>query len=185
MAHSREVVTGLGIGNARQSQRCLTLAARERESLGEKRIRLLVNPRGDCASLGHRSSFLVLPSAQSLTPSSPAARAAAAAAPPPSPPTPSSSSSSPADADAEANPQAAAYDPVTGEINWDCPCLGGMADGPCGEQFKAAFSCFVYSEVEPKGVDCVEKFRGMQECFRKYPEIYGAGEFFSERGWGS
>lgn len=51
-----------------------------------------------------------------------------------------------------------------------------MADGPCGEQFKAAFACFVYSEAEPKGVDCVEKFRSMQECFRKHPEIYGAGE---------
>ena len=30
-----------------------------------------------------------------------------------------------------------------GEINWDCPCLGGRADGPCGDQFKDAFSCFV------------------------------------------
>lgn len=48
-----------------------------------------------------------------------------------------------------------------------------MADGPCGEDFKAAFSCFVYSEDEPKGVDCVDRFRGMQDCFRKYPEIYG------------
>ncbi|GAA5954275.1 hypothetical protein JCM10213_003362 [Rhodosporidiobolus nylandii] len=56
----------------------------------------------------------------------------------------------------------------------DCPCLGGMADGPCGEEFKQAFSCFVYSEAEPKGIDCVEKFRGMQECFRKYPDIYGS-----------
>ncbi|ORY62713.1 hypothetical protein BCR35DRAFT_308944 [Leucosporidium creatinivorum] len=69
--------------------------------------------------------------------------------------------------------QSPAYDPVTGEINWACPCLGGMADGPCGEEFKAAFSCFIYSEEEVKGVDCVDKFRGMQECFRKYPEIYG------------
>lgn len=65
-----------------------------------------------------------------------------------------------------------AYNPDTGEINWDCPCLGGMAHGPCGEEFKAAFSCFVYSEEEPKGIDCVEKFKSMQDCFRKYPEIY-------------
>lgn len=34
-----------------------------------------------------------------------------------------------------------------------------MADGPCGEQFKAAFSCFVYSDAEPKGMDCIEKFQ--------------------------
>jgi len=68
--------------------------------------------------------------------------------------------------------QQSAYDPETGEINWDCPCLGGMAHGPCGEQFKAAFSCFVYSEAEPKGIDCVDKFKLMQECFREHPEIY-------------
>ncbi|XP_031571803.1 mitochondrial intermembrane space import and assembly protein 40-A-like [Actinia tenebrosa] len=61
----------------------------------------------------------------------------------------------------------------TGEINWDCPCLQGMADGPCGEQFKAAFSCFHYSEAEAKGADCVPQFRDMQMCFSKYPDIYG------------
>jgi intermembrane space import and assembly protein 40 len=55
--------------------------------------------------------------------------------------------------------QQGAFNPETGEINWDCPCLGGMATGPCGEEFKAAFSCFVYSKEEPKGVDCIEKFK--------------------------
>ncbi|CDR87359.1 related to MIA40-mitochondrial intermembrane space protein, involved in import and assembly of intermembrane space proteins [Sporisorium scitamineum] len=68
--------------------------------------------------------------------------------------------------------QQAAYDPETGEINWDCPCLGGMAHGPCGEQFKLAFSCFVYSEAEPKGIDCVDKFKAMQDCFREHPDVY-------------
>ncbi|KAI5307646.1 Oxidoreductase [Ascosphaera atra] len=52
-----------------------------------------------------------------------------------------------------------AFNEETGEINWDCPCLGGMAHGPCGEEFKAAFSCFVYSKEEPKGMDCIEKFK--------------------------
>lgn len=55
--------------------------------------------------------------------------------------------------------QEAAFNPETGEINWDCPCLGGMAHGPCGEEFRAAFSCFVYSEEEPKGMDCIDKFQ--------------------------
>ncbi|KIS68545.1 uncharacterized protein UMAG_03631 [Mycosarcoma maydis] len=68
--------------------------------------------------------------------------------------------------------QQSAYDPETGEINWDCPCLGGMAHGPCGEQFKLAFSCFVYSEAEPKGIDCVDKFKAMQDCFREHPDVY-------------
>ncbi|RMZ70093.1 mitochondrial intermembrane space import and assembly 40 [Pyrenophora seminiperda CCB06] len=70
--------------------------------------------------------------------------------------------------------QQGAFNPETGEINWDCPCLGGMAHGPCGEQFKAAFSCFVYSKEEPKGMDCIDKFKDMQNCFREYPEVYGS-----------
>nr|GAT60524.1 predicted protein [Mycena chlorophos] len=75
------------------------------------------------------------------------------------------------EAEADAANQGA-YNPETGEINWDCPCLGGMAHGPCGEEFRAAFSCFIYSEDEPKGMDCVEKFQGMQTCFRAHPEVY-------------
>ncbi|ORY07402.1 hypothetical protein BCR34DRAFT_570680 [Clohesyomyces aquaticus] len=70
--------------------------------------------------------------------------------------------------------QQGAFNPETGEINWDCPCLGGMATGPCGEQFKAAFSCFVFSTEDPKGMDCIDKFKDMQNCFREYPEIYGS-----------
>ncbi|KAI0532282.1 hypothetical protein GGR58DRAFT_490828 [Xylaria digitata] len=69
--------------------------------------------------------------------------------------------------------QQGAFNPETGEINWDCPCLGGMAHGPCGEEFKAAFSCFVYSTEEPKGMDCIDKFQHMQDCFRLHPEVYG------------
>ncbi|KAI9688054.1 MAG: Oxidoreductase [Bathelium mastoideum] len=84
-----------------------------------------------------------------------------------------SSAGSPQDLEEEAEGEGA-FNPETGEINWDCPCLGGMANGPCGEQFKAAFSCFVYSKEEPKGMDCIENFKNMQDCFRQYPEVYGA-----------
>lgn len=70
--------------------------------------------------------------------------------------------------------QQGAFNEETGEINWDCPCLGGMAHGPCGEQFREAFSCFVFSKDEPKGIDCIDKFKGMQDCFREHPEIYGS-----------
>ncbi|OBZ67109.1 Mitochondrial intermembrane space import and assembly protein 40 [Grifola frondosa] len=48
-----------------------------------------------------------------------------------------------------------------------------MAHGICGEQFREAFSCFVYSEQEPKGIECVEKFKAMQNCFREHPDVYG------------
>lgn len=47
-----------------------------------------------------------------------------------------------------------------------------MASGPCGSQFKEAFSCFHYSKEEVKGSECIDHFRNMQECMQKYPELY-------------
>lgn len=76
------------------------------------------------------------------------------------------------DLDSNADGERRAYNPETGEIDWDCPCLGGMAHGPCGEEFKEAFSCFVYSNSEVKGSECIPKFTLMQDCFKKYPEVY-------------
>lgn len=58
-----------------------------------------------------------------------------------------------------------------------------MAYGPCGEQFRAAFSCFVFSKEEPKGVDCIEHFKVMQGCFREHPDVYGS-ELEDEEGEG-
>ncbi|CUM66141.1 uncharacterized protein PRCAT00003798001 [Priceomyces carsonii] len=75
------------------------------------------------------------------------------------------------DEEAEDSHQSA-YNPETGEINWDCPCLGGMAHGPCGEEFKEAFSCFIYSESEPRGIECIKKFQNMRDCFKQHPEHY-------------
>jgi intermembrane space import and assembly protein 40 len=104
---------------------------------------------------------------------------AAASASAPAQPSPSSAapelapSDDPEQLEADASQQGA-FNEETGEINWDCPCLGGMAHGPCGEQFREAFSCFVFSKDEPKGIDCIDKFKGMQDCFREHPEIYGA-----------
>ncbi|XP_016980234.1 mitochondrial intermembrane space import and assembly protein 40-B [Drosophila rhopaloa] len=59
-----------------------------------------------------------------------------------------------------------------GKINWSCPCLGGMATGPCGVEFREAFSCFQDSTGEPKGSDCYEAFTKMRDCFQKYPTVY-------------
>ncbi|XP_037956342.1 mitochondrial intermembrane space import and assembly protein 40-like [Teleopsis dalmanni] len=63
----------------------------------------------------------------------------------------------------------------TGEINWSCPCLGGMATGPCGIQFRDAFSCFHFSTAETKGSECFQQFRLMQDCFQEYPSVYNKG----------
>ncbi|KAI5966477.1 MIA40 [Candida pseudojiufengensis] len=84
----------------------------------------------------------------------------------------SSSSKGDSNKNGDDEKQEAAYNPETGEINWDCPCLGGMAHGPCGEEFKDAFSCFVFSETEPKGIDCIKKFENMRSCFKQNPDHY-------------
>ena len=39
-----------------------------------------------------------------------------------------------------------------------------MAQGQCGNEFKAAFSCFHYSKEEMKGSDCIPQFKEMQVC---------------------
>lgn len=106
--------------------------------------------------------------AREVTPDPPASTTTAATATPDT-----TDAQSPEDLEAEAGQQGA-FNEETGEINWDCPCLGGMAHGPCGDQFKAAFSCFVFSKDEPKGVDCIEHFKTMQDCFRDHPEMYGS-----------
>jgi hypothetical protein len=91
-------------------------------------------------------------------------------------PPPDSDSASESESDDSEESSGGAFNPTTGEINWDCPCLGGMAHGPCGLQFREAFSCFVFSEQEPKGIDCVEKFKAMQDCFREHPDVYAEGD---------
>jgi intermembrane space import and assembly protein 40 len=47
-----------------------------------------------------------------------------------------------------------------------------MATGPCGVEFREAFSCFHYSEAEPKGSDCYDTFKTMQDCMQQYPTVY-------------
>ncbi len=59
-----------------------------------------------------------------------------------------------------------------GEIDWDCPCLQGMAQGACGENFKTAFTCFVTSTSDPKGSECVEHFVAMRDCMVAHPQEY-------------
>ncbi|UJR15493.1 hypothetical protein I4U23_002436 [Adineta vaga] len=61
-----------------------------------------------------------------------------------------------------------------GSINWDCPCLGGMASGPCGLVFRRAFTCFHSSDAKTKGSECLSDFGALHECFAKYPNLYGS-----------
>lgn len=59
-----------------------------------------------------------------------------------------------------------------GEINWACPCLGNMVVGPCSIEFRESLSCFHKSTAEPKGSDCLEQFKEMNECMARYPGLY-------------
>ncbi|XP_031423029.1 mitochondrial intermembrane space import and assembly protein 40 [Clupea harengus] len=56
----------------------------------------------------------------------------------------------------------------TGEINWACPCLDGMATGPCGAEFRAAFTCFHFSRADERGEECLQPLRDMQACLRTH-----------------
>lgn len=59
-----------------------------------------------------------------------------------------------------------------GEINWNCPCLGGAASGPCAYEFRTAFTCFHESTSENRGSECLEQFNLMHECMSQYPSLY-------------
>ncbi|ESP01293.1 hypothetical protein LOTGIDRAFT_99768, partial [Lottia gigantea] len=59
-----------------------------------------------------------------------------------------------------------------GEINWDCPCMGGFQNGPCGQTFRDSFTCFIQSKVEPKGSDCYEQMREWSQCMKDNAEYY-------------
>ncbi|KAF8771906.1 Mitochondrial intermembrane space import like protein [Argiope bruennichi] len=59
-----------------------------------------------------------------------------------------------------------------GEINWGCPCLGDAAIGPCSVEFRTSLSCFHKSTADPKGSDCLQEFRDVNDCMERYPDLF-------------
>lgn len=57
-----------------------------------------------------------------------------------------------------------------------CPCIAAMKDGPCGGNFMAAYRCFLESEAEPKGMDCLKQFSSMQKCMADNPKDYNVDD---------
>lgn len=47
---------------------------------------------------------------------------------------------------------------------------GDLKDGPCGQTFVGAFSCYIKSTHEEKGMDCLDQFKEFQECLKQHPE---------------
>lgn len=54
----------------------------------------------------------------------------------------------------------------------NCPCIEGMKDGPCGTHFLTAYECFLRSESDPKGSNCVTHFLSMHTCMNEHPDFY-------------
>lgn len=47
-----------------------------------------------------------------------------------------------------------------------------MVVGPCSVEFRESLSCFHKSTAEPKGSDCLEQFKEMNDCMSRYPGLY-------------
>ncbi len=53
--------------------------------------------------------------------------------------------------------------------------MGGRPSGPCGYEFKEAFTCWHNEsrQEEPNFPNCVEQFYKLQKCEAQYPDVYG------------
>lgn len=66
-----------------------------------------------------------------------------------------------------------------GDLNWTCPCLGGLPYGPCGFEFRKFFECLHKSSGDDdaiKAQECAPKFISMKECFNQFPKLYPSDE---------
>merc|ERR1712150_99403 len=63
-----------------------------------------------------------------------------------------------------------------GRPNFDCPCIGSLPHGPCGEFFKNSFRCWAKYKDESDSVnffqECQPLFIQWTECFEKYAGFY-------------
>eukprot|EP00897_Mesotaenium_endlicherianum_P005477 jgi/Mesen1/4958/ME000248S04240 len=57
-----------------------------------------------------------------------------------------------------------------------CPCVAELRDGPCGESFVEAFTCYIKSKADEKGSDCIKPFLAMQTCIQAHPEAFNFDE---------
>mmetsp|Transcript_19992 Transcript_19992/g.27683 ORF Transcript_19992/g.27683 Transcript_19992/m.27683 type:complete len:104 (-) Transcript_19992:206-517(-) len=82
---------------------------------------------------------------------------------------------------AEATANSSVKDPKTPE-DYDklvaealaCPCVTDIKEGACGQPFVESFSCFIRSQAEEKGSDCINVFQGLQECMANNAEALSA-----------
>ncbi|KII63416.1 Mitochondrial intermembrane space import and assembly protein 40-B [Thelohanellus kitauei] len=58
-----------------------------------------------------------------------------------------------------------------GSVNWDCPCLGGLPNSECGQQFRAAITCLINNKENDDVMKCATEFENMAECWKAHPEL--------------
>lgn len=62
-----------------------------------------------------------------------------------------------------------------GELNFGCPCVGGLHAGPCGYEMREFISCNFYNsqdKEDPRGHECDDKMYAMMQCIDKHEEYY-------------
>lgn len=62
-----------------------------------------------------------------------------------------------------------------GELNFGCPCVGGLHAGPCGYEMREFISCNFYNskdQEDPRGQNCEDKMFTMMQCIDKHEEYY-------------
>ena len=71
-----------------------------------------------------------------------------------------------------------------GTINWDCPCLGNLPNGPCGPSFRESFQCWVENKDDEKDFaeNCYEKFVAWEACLGEHRAIYRPEEEDAKAG---
>ncbi|WZN64171.1 mitochondrial intermembrane space import and assembly protein 40 [Chloropicon roscoffensis] len=52
-----------------------------------------------------------------------------------------------------------------------CTCVDDLKEGPCGDSFVEAFSCFIRSQ-RLEDTDCSEGFGKLKECMIRNPEQF-------------
>ena len=55
---------------------------------------------------------------------------------------------------------------------WGCPCIKGMMDGPCKEEFKGMLTCWENSTAEDQGADCIPVMFKLTQCMNDNGEEF-------------
>merc|ERR1712151_268285 len=64
--------------------------------------------------------------------------------------------------------------PAREPIDWECPCLSDVRQGPCADAFRSAFECAHYAENDVARLECKPRMEIMADCVRANREQYSS-----------